>query len=63
MALSASHLCRVAGYVTYTLLMFALYLGGAWSHFSTEHSAPFVRFVAYTVAPAGLLGAVYYRVR
>jgi cytochrome b-561 domain containing protein 2 len=54
---------RLVGYVTYTLFLFTLYLGGAWSHWATEHSSSFVRFIAYTLAPTALIGAVYYRVR
>lgn len=53
----------VVGYVTFFLLLLTLHLGGAWSSWSQEHSSYFPRVLAYTFAPAGLIAAVYSRMR
>lgn len=54
---------RVVGYVTFFMLLLTLHLGGAWSSWSQEHSSYFPRVLAYTFAPAGLIAAVYSRMR
>lgn len=51
------------GYTTYLLLLLTFHLGGAWSHWSTENTSWVFRFLAYTLAPAVLLVAVYSRIR
>lgn len=54
---------RAIGYTTYLLLLLTFHLGGAWSHWSTENTSWIFRFLAYTLAPAVLLVAVYSRIR
>ncbi|KAI0273815.1 hypothetical protein BC834DRAFT_855710 [Gloeopeniophorella convolvens] len=54
---------RLSGYVLLPLLLTTANLGGGWSTWATEHSAWAVRFVAYTLAPLGIVGALYSRVR
>ncbi|KAH8108155.1 hypothetical protein BXZ70DRAFT_914431 [Cristinia sonorae] len=54
---------RASGYIIYPLYLFTAYLGGAYSHWSGEHSVLVVRFLAFTIAPAVLLLAVFSRVR
>ncbi|KAG6333980.1 hypothetical protein ID866_5103 [Astraeus odoratus] len=54
---------RLSGYVVFPLTLFTAYLAGAWSDWVTHHSAGFVRFVGYTLAPLAIAAGVYSRVR
>jgi len=54
---------RVSGYTLYPLFILTAFLGGAYSGWSEKHSVVVVRLLAFWVAPATLLGAVFYRVR
>lgn len=54
---------RASGYLLFVSFLFTAYLGGAWSNFTTKGSPFIVRFLAYTIAPLVLLGAVVVRVR
>lgn len=54
---------RLSGYLLLPLLLLTTHLGGAWSHWGTQNSPLWVRILAYCVAPALLLVAVFVRVR
>ncbi|KAI0811242.1 hypothetical protein BC629DRAFT_1580321 [Irpex lacteus] len=54
---------RAVGYATLASLLVTLHLGGAWSNFANENTGFIVRFIAYTVAPVGLIISVYSRIR
>ncbi|KJA18605.1 hypothetical protein HYPSUDRAFT_144737, partial [Hypholoma sublateritium FD-334 SS-4] len=54
---------RVSGYILFPLLMFSVYLGGAWSNWSAKCSIWLVRFITFTVAPITIMLGVYLRVR
>lgn len=54
---------RASGYVLYLTFLFVLHLGGAWSSFSSSNSSPFIRFLAYSMAPIITLIGVYSRTR
>jgi len=54
---------RLSGYLLFPLLLFTVFLGGLWSHFSTRNTVLAVRIVLFGVAPLVLLVAVYMRVR
>jgi hypothetical protein len=54
---------RALGYVIYPLMLFTIYLAGAYATWVIEHTAWIVRFLAYTIAPCALLASIYGRVR
>jgi len=54
---------RVSGYILFPLLIFSVYLGGAWSSWSAKYSIWLVRFIAFTAAPIAIMSGVYMRVR
>ncbi|KAI0703575.1 hypothetical protein BC835DRAFT_1404075 [Cytidiella melzeri] len=54
---------RAVGYATFASLLITLHLGGTWSSFATDNSGAFVRLLAYTLAPIGLIVSVYSRIR
>ncbi|PCH38683.1 hypothetical protein WOLCODRAFT_161744, partial [Wolfiporia cocos MD-104 SS10] len=39
---------RAMGYLCFPILLLTTYLGGAWSHWATNNTVNWVRFVAYT---------------
>ncbi|KDR81435.1 hypothetical protein GALMADRAFT_239336 [Galerina marginata CBS 339.88] len=54
---------RLSGYILFSLLLFTVNLGGAWSNWGAKYTLWIVRFVAYTIAPMVVLVGVYARVR
>ncbi|KAH9030671.1 hypothetical protein EDB85DRAFT_1415624 [Lactarius pseudohatsudake] len=54
---------RLSGYLLLPFLLTTVHLGGAWSTWMTMTSAFVVRLVVYTLAPLGILAALYSRVR
>ncbi|PPQ64007.1 hypothetical protein CVT24_009381 [Panaeolus cyanescens] len=54
---------RVSGYLLFPTLLFTIHLGGAWSNWGSKYIIWIVRFVTYTLAPAGVLLGVLARVR
>lgn len=54
---------RVSGYTVFTLALFTACLAGNWSSWVIGHSAGWLRFVGYTIAPLLVLGGVYTRIR
>jgi|SRR3984957_641543 len=57
------HFSRLSGYTLFTILLLTIHLGGGWSSWSLSNSNPFVRLIAYNIAPAVLLGSVFSRIR
>lgn len=55
--------CRAVGYLTLFFFMLTFHLGGAWSSWATEHTWWIARLLAFTLAPVGVLVAVYSRIR
>lgn len=55
--------CRAVGYATLFCFMLTFHLGGAWSSWATEHAWWIARLLAFTLAPIGVLVAVYSRIR
>ncbi|KAF9452841.1 hypothetical protein P691DRAFT_793915 [Macrolepiota fuliginosa MF-IS2] len=54
---------RMSGYILFPLMLFTAHLGGGWSNWGENNTNSFVRFVAYTLAPALILTGIYARVR
>ncbi|KAH9079210.1 hypothetical protein EDB83DRAFT_2513760 [Lactarius deliciosus] len=54
---------RLSGYLLLPFLLTTVHLGGAWSTWMTMTSAFVVRLVVYTLAPLGIIAALYSRVR
>jgi len=54
---------RVSGYLLFPLFVYSAHLGGQWSGFSQKNSSMVLRFLAYSIAPLLILGAVFSRVR
>ncbi|KIP09252.1 hypothetical protein PHLGIDRAFT_126414 [Phlebiopsis gigantea 11061_1 CR5-6] len=54
---------RAVGYLTLFFFMLTFHLGGAWSSWATEHTWWIARLLAFTLAPVGVLVAVYSRIR
>ncbi|KAI9446657.1 hypothetical protein H4582DRAFT_590432 [Lactarius indigo] len=54
---------RLSGYLLLPFLLTTVHLGGAWSTWMTTTSAFVVRLVVYTLAPLGILAALFSRVR
>jgi len=54
---------RLSGYLLLPILLTTAHFGGSWSNWMQKNTAYSVRFIAYTMAPAVILGAVYSRVR
>jgi len=54
---------RLSGYILFPLLLFTVYLGGAWSSWGANYCLWIVQFITYTVAPIAILAGVYRRVR
>ncbi|KAI0831143.1 hypothetical protein BC628DRAFT_1352519 [Trametes gibbosa] len=54
---------RLSGYLLFPLFLFAAYLGGAWSNWTTNNSPYVVRLLAYTISPVVLLSAILIRLR
>ncbi|KAJ3515957.1 hypothetical protein NLJ89_g1418 [Agrocybe chaxingu] len=54
---------RLSGYLLFPVLLFSTHLGGAWSSWGAKHTIWIIRFIAYTVAPLGILIGVYTRIR
>jgi len=45
------------------MLLLTAHFGGAWSNWGAKHGAYSVRLIAYTLAPAVLIGSIYARIR
>ncbi|KAK7049212.1 hypothetical protein VNI00_005813 [Paramarasmius palmivorus] len=54
---------RLSGYILFPMLLFTVNLGGAWSNWGQKYTSAPVRVLAFVIAPAALLTAVYSRVR
>jgi len=54
---------RLSGYILFPVLLFTAHLGGGWSTWVTDNSGPFVRLLAYSIAPFIVLAGVYSRIR
>jgi cytochrome b-561 domain containing protein 2 len=56
-------LLSLSGYILFPMLLFTVNLGGAWSNWGQKYTSAPVRVLAFVIAPAALLTAVYSRVR
>ncbi|KAK2467064.1 hypothetical protein APHAL10511_001322 [Amanita phalloides] len=54
---------RASGYILFILMIFTAHLGGAWSNWGIKHTNIPVRFLAFTIAPFGIVVSVLARVR
>jgi hypothetical protein len=54
---------RLSGYILFPTLLLTAHLGGTYSTWMTMNAGFFLRFGAYTVAPALIVCTVYSRVR
>lgn len=54
---------RLSGYILLALMLFTVGLAGNEAYWVIESSPTVVRFLAYSLAPAVILGGVYSRVR
>jgi hypothetical protein len=54
---------RLSGYVLLPMVFYTAHLGGARSNWMSKYSSYGIRLIAFTIAPALIVGAVYVRIR